>query len=166
MKNILIALLIYSSAMGLAEADECTETTKSITQDVVHAVNKDMPKHLQGATITVKLADGSETTVPAEKFMVVPRKQYTVAGQNKTVSSKLTCDKDQKKNIVYVGAKRELTDLETKVNVPAKSAQVDSLKVLTPSINYMRRKILDSDLNLGGGVDKNGQVQGTIGLDF
>lgn len=166
MKNILIATLIYTLAIGLARAEECIEESSTITQDVVHNVNKDIPKHLRGATIIVRQADGRETTVPAEKFMVVPRKQQTVVGQNKIVSKKLTCDKDQKKNILYVGAKRELTDLETKTNAINKSAQVDSLKTLTPSINYMRRKVLDSDLNLGIGIDKNSQIGGTVGLDF
>lgn len=166
MKNLLIATLIYTGAISLAEAQECTTTNSEIVQDVVHNVNKDIPKHLRGATIIVRQADGRETSVPAEQFMVVKRKQYTVAGQNRLVMSKLRCDKDQKKNILYVGAKRELTDLETKTNAVNKSAQVDSLKTLTPSLNYMRRKVLDSDLNLGIGIDKNSQVGGTIGLDF
>lgn len=161
MKNLLIAFSIYFAAIGLVRADECKET-QVITQDVVHQVNKDIPKHLQGATITVRLANGKETTVPAEKFMVVPRKQYTVAGKNKAV--RLTCNKDVKKNIVMIEAERDVDDLEVRTN--GKSAQVDSLKSLTPGINYYRRQILDSDLGIGAGVDENGTVKGMIGLDF
>lgn len=164
MKNLLIAVLVYTAAISLAKADDCLTTYKEISQDIVYKVNKEQPNHLKGAVIIVRLADGRESSVPAEKFMVVRRVQKTIVGQNKLLSTKLTCNKDTKKNIVYVGAKREAGDVEVKTQ--NKTAQVDTLKTLTPSLNYMRRKILNSDLNLGAGVDKNGQVSGTIGLDF
>lgn len=164
MKNILITVLMHLSAFSFVQAQECKETHSEIVQDVLYKVNKNQPSHLKGAVIIVRLADGRESKVSADKFMVVPRKQQTVAGQNKLVMSKLRCDKDQKKNIVYVGAKKELTDLETRVS--GNSARVESSKTLTPSLNYMRRKVLNSDLNLGIGIDKNSQIGGTIGLDF
>ncbi len=157
-------LIILMSLTSVSNAQECKETHSEIVQDVVYMVNKNMPAHLKGATIIVRQANGKETSVPAERFMVVPRKQKTVAGQNKLVMSKLRCDKDQKKNIVYVGAKKELTDLETRVS--GNTARVESSKTLVPSVNYMRRKVLNSDLNLGIGIDKNSQIGGTIGLDF
>ncbi len=40
----------------------------------VPALGADVPDHLKGATIAVKLTDGTESVVKAEDFMVVPRK--------------------------------------------------------------------------------------------
>lgn len=157
-------LIILMSLTSVSYAEECSETQSTVVQNVVYTVNKNMPAHLKGATIIVRQANGKETSVPAERFMVVPRKQYTKLGENKAVNTKLTCNKDQKKNIVYVGAKKELTDLETRVS--GNTARVESSKTLVPSVNYMRRKVLNSDLNLGIGIDKNSQIGGTIGLDF
>jgi hypothetical protein len=168
MKNLLIATLVYTGAISLAEAQECMETQSTVTQDVVYEVNKNMPAHLKGAVIIVRQADGRETSVPAERFMVVKRIQYTKLGENKITNSKLTCKAKQKKNIVFVDAKKEHSGLNTTTQlIPGGvSAKVQSDKALTPGLNYYRRQLLDSDLGAGVGIDKNGQIKGMIGLDW
>lgn len=165
MKNFLIAFSIFFLVVMFARAgQQCIEEKSTIFQDVLYRVDTDMPAHLKGAKIIVRLADGRESIVPAERFKVVARRQQFLAGKNEITSKSKKCKLDDKKNIVYVGAKRELGDLETKVS--GNTAKVESKRTLTPSVNYIRRKVLNSDLNVGGGVDKNGQVQGTLGLEF
>ncbi len=168
MKNLLIATLVYAGAFSLAEAQECKTTNSEIVQDVVYNVNKDIPAHLKGAKIIVRLADGKETVVPAEQFMVVKRKQYTVAGQNRLVMSKLRCEAKSRKNSVMVDARKDHSGMDTSTaTIPGGvQATVKSNKALTPGINYYRREILDSHLGLGAGVDSNGTLKAIIGLDF
>ncbi len=168
MKNLVTALAIYLGAMGLAEAQECLEKTITQTNPVKYEVNKNLPKHLQGATITVRLADGRETTVPAEKFMVVPRQQQLVVGEAVNVSKTLTCKAKSRKNSVMVDARRDFTGISKSSSSTAttQTLKVSSDKALVPGLNYYRREILDSHLGLGAGVDSNGTLKALIGLDF
>ena len=73
---------------SLAHAD-CTESTSANKVEEQQEIQTDVPNFLKGATITVRLANGKESTVPAEKFKVVPRlQQYLVTKVSKeTVKS-------------------------------------------------------------------------------
>ncbi len=163
MKYIILTLLIAN--IGYAS---CKEETSQETQEVVHKVDTQTPSHLKGAKITITLADGSSSTVPAEKFMVVPRKQLTVVGENKTVKQKLTCSGKEKKNIVMLDAERQITDLNTSTEATATgvTARTRSERTLVPGVNYYRRQLFDTAVGAGVGVDANGNVKGMIGLDF
>lgn len=158
-------ILILISSLALAK--DCTETTQVSSQDVVHNVNTSMPKHLKGAMITVTLADGKSSQVPAERFMVVPRKQQTVVGQDKTVSKQVSCKSD-KKNLVIADLRKDVTGMDTETSlVPGGvQAKTRSERELVPGINYFRRQVLDSDVGLGVGVDTNGTVKGMLGVEF
>jgi hypothetical protein len=160
MKNLLIILSMHFLSASLLYAQDCTTQTK----DVVYAVNSQLPKHLQGATIIVRTKDGRESSVPAERFMVVPRKQYTKVGQ----SSDTMCKAKSRKNSVMVGVRNDHAGMDaiTKTTPTSVSAKVESKKALTPDLQYYRREILDSHLGLGAGVDANGTLRGIIGLDF
>ncbi len=168
MKYIIIMLMFFVNVAQAAES--CSENVNVDTKDVVYAVNTDMPKHLKGATITVTLANGKTSTVSADKFMVVPRKQQTVVGQDKISTKTISCTNnlDTKKNIVFVDAKKEYTGIETSTSVNGNTQQVtvSSKKELVPGLNYYRRQILDSKIGAGVGIDTNGQLKGMVGLDF
>ena len=163
------AFTVFFLAIIFARADQqCTESESSVVQDVVYTVNKNMPKYLQGATIIVRLADGRESSVPAERFMVVARKQKTVIGQNKTMSTSRTCKAPSRKNSVMVGVRKDHAGMNvtTKGITNGVSAKVESKKTLIPDLNYYRREILDSHLGVGAGVDSSGVVRGVLGIDF
>ncbi len=167
MKAFILSMLF---AVNSFAATDCSEVENVEAKDVVYKVNTDMPKHLKGATITVTLADGKSSTVPADKFMVVPRKQQTVVGQDKLVNKTVSCltKDDARKNLVFVNAQKEYTGVETRTTAVPNGTQlaVDVKKEVVPGLNYYRRDIKDSRIGAGLGLDAKGQVNGMIGLDF
>lgn len=156
-------------SLSVSAKEMCEETQKTITEDVMHVVNVDVPSHLKGATITITQADGKTSTVPAEKFMVVPRKQKTIAGQNKAIVKNVSCKvSSDNKNILMAEVKKSYTGLETKTEAitGGVKAEVSSKKEMVPGLNYYRRELFDSKFGAGVGVDTEGTVKGLIGLDF
>jgi len=168
MKTLIIAIITLISFTATAK-EQCHEQQSESSEEVVYAVNKNMPRYLKGAKITITLADGSTSTVPAEKFMIVPRKQYTKLGENKTVNKKVSCTKSSdKKNIVMLEAREDVTDVESKtekVNGGIK-ASTKANQAIVPGLNYYRREVLDTPIGVGLGLDTNGTVKGMIGIDF
>jgi hypothetical protein len=163
MKN-LILLTMFISAIASAN---CVEKKQTESKDVVHTVDTSIPAHLKGAKITVTLADGRTSTVPAEKFMVVPRKQQTVVGQDKLVKSVVTCS-SKNKNLIIADLRKDVVDIETETSaiVGGVTAKTRTEKDLVPGINYFRRDLFDSNIGAGVGVDSNGTVKGMLGLEF
>lgn len=92
MKNLIVVAMMMFASKAMADCqsqigmNEATET-KVITTDV--------PSHLKGATIVIRLADGRESSVPAEMFKVVPRKRQEIVTQ-KTQTVQTTCTDDSK----------------------------------------------------------------------
>ena len=168
MKNLLIILTVHLMAAGLANADDCSEKTITQTNPVKYEVNKNLPKYLQGATITVRLANGKETTVPAERFAVVPRSQQFVVGQAVNTSKTLTCKAKSKRNNVIVDVRRDFVGVNKVASSTAttQTLKVTSDKAIIPAINYYRRQVLESDLGLGVGVDSSGVLKGMLGIEF
>jgi hypothetical protein len=76
--GILLGLVAYETF-----ADEVTIQTTTETRDI----NTDVPEFLKGAMITVRLRDGRESTVHAERFKVVPRKQQFIVTKIKETTS-------------------------------------------------------------------------------
>ena len=159
---------MHFSTLSLVNAQECSEQVSTQVNPVKYQVNKNLPKYLQGATITVRLANGKETTVPAERFMVVPRSQQFVVGQAVNTSKTLTCKAKSKRNNVIVDVRRDFVGVN-KVSSSTSISQtlkVTSDKALIPAINYYRRQVLESDLGLGLGVDSSGTLRGMLGIEF
>jgi hypothetical protein len=167
MKNLILVLFLLFAASSFA-GETCNEDVDVRNEDVVYTVNKDMPKYLEGATITVTLANGKSSTVPAEKFMVVPRVQKTVVGQNVLIAKKVTCSKSGNKNLLIGEVRKDVTGHETKTEAIPGGIQstTSSVKEVVPGINYYRRELFDSSLGAGVGVDTNGTVKGLIGIEF
>lgn len=155
MKVIIISGLVLAS---FAHADQCKEETRS--SDVAYEVNTKTPEYLRGAIITVTLKDGSKSEVPAEKFMVVPRIQKTVVGQNKVTSR--TCGGP--KNILVGEARKDIQELETSTS--GSTATVSARKGVVPGVNYYRRNLFDSPIGAGIGIDTNGTPKALIGIEF
>lgn len=162
MKNLIVIFTLLTTHQLIAE--NCVRDEQTKLEDVVHVVDTSIPAHLKGAKITVTLADGRSSTVAAEQFMVVPRKQRTVVGQNKSSVTSLVCRQDSKKNILMLEARKDVTDLD--VETVSKTANVYSERSIVPGLNYYRRELMDSAIGAGIGVDANGTVKGMIGTDF
>lgn len=159
MKYLIFMALAMSSTSFAAD---CKEEIYSSNEDVVYEVNSKIPEHLRGATITVRLADGKESTVPAEKFMVVPRKQSTIAGTNWTVTKVRSCD-TKDRNLIIGEVRKDHKNFDTETN--GKEAKTYSNKEVIPGVNYFRRELL-GPIGAGAGVDSNGTLKGLIGVEF
>lgn len=83
MKYAIIFLTMFLTN-AIAKAESCTEQSSAAQVEETTEIKTDVPKHLEGAKIIVRLADGRESVVPAEKFKVVPRlQQYLVTKVSK-----------------------------------------------------------------------------------
>lgn len=156
------ALFLVFMALAASASDDCREEVNIATEEVVHVVDAKIPKHLEGAVIIVVRKDGVASQVPAEKFMVVPRKQTTVVGENKILSKRVSCD-DKDRNLLIGEIKKEVTGLETETS--GNEARTYSKKELVPGVNYLRREVL-GPIGIGAGVDTNGTVKGLLGVEF
>lgn len=161
MKYLLLLLL----ATSVYAAPTC-QTHNSEESDVEHRViTTDVPNHLKGATIIVRLANGKQTEVPAEQFKVVPRKQqYLVTRTLKTFST--TCQEEARKlnkNRVAVlaghGAKEGLSK-----SVTSSDIEVRSNVGVVGGVQYQR--LITEKLSIGvqGQTNQTGSL--VIGLDF
>lgn len=163
-KYIITLLLLVNVAYA---GEVCEQDSTVNKEEVVYSVDTTIPKHLKGATICVTLADQKSSCVPAEKFMVVPRKQKTVLGENKTITKSINCSRTvevSKKHTVYADVRKDHKELEVTNN--GSTATVESKKQLIPSINYYRHDVLDTPIGLGIGIDTNGTLKGAVGIDF
>lgn len=94
----LVLLIPFITSLAFAVCDEKVDSQE--VQDVTE-LTTEVPAHLVGATITVRLADGQTSVVPAEKFKVVPRAQQFIVTKVKT-SSQITCNVNPHKARVTV----------------------------------------------------------------
>lgn len=162
MKYLLMLLIPFN-----VYANDCSETRNVVTEDVVYNVDTKMPQALKGAEITVKAADGKTYTFKAEEFMVVPRKQQNVLGQNKTILSKVQCSADTDKNIVSIEARKDIKNNHVRESTKGSTKTLDlvTTKDVIPGVNYFRREVI-GDVGVGAGVDTNKVIKATIGIEF
>lgn len=105
MKYVIILLTMFLTNV-YAKAETCDTRTGEEQVLEQAEIKTDVPNHLKGAKIIVRLADGRESEVPAEKFKVVPRlQQYLVTKVSKsTVRSCITAaDKERNRVSALVG---------------------------------------------------------------
>lgn len=158
MKTALFFLLFFPT---LAIAD-CVTTSGQETVEDKLVISTDVPKHLEGATITVKLKDGTISTVPAEKFKVVPRhQQYLVTKVKQT--DQTMCKADKEKNrlsaMIGQGPKPGLTYSRS-----AHEVDVESRVGTVGGVQYQR--LLNDKWSLGvqGQSNQTGLIN--LGYDF
>jgi len=160
MKYLIIMLLSFSS---MASEPVCSEQTSAEETTGQLEIKTDVPNHLKGATITVRLADGKETTVPAEMFKVVPRKQQfvTTKTQITKVSSCVTSEPN-KNRVSLLGGHGTKSGLDTSVS--GTTTEVETKAGLVVGAQYQR--MLNDTLSIGvqGQSNKTGSV--LIGIDF
>lgn len=169
-KKIVILGVLMLVQNVIAGEHQCEQKRNVISQEIVYEVNKDLPKHLIGATITITQANGKTSTVPAERFMVVPRKQKIVVGANRVTVVTNDCinDLDIKKNTVMVEGAYGIRGVttETSVGLGTVTAKTYVERAIVPGIDYYRRQILDTPIGAGLGIDVLGRGKAFLGLDF
>jgi hypothetical protein len=168
-KYLITTLTLTAAALILlvgatSSAASCEYDRKMVTEPVEYSVNKGLPSHLKGATITITLSDGKSSTVSAEKFMVVPRVQRTIVGENKLIIVKKTCQDDLNKNTLMIEGRHDIKNVVTEKQ--GLSAHTYAEKELIPGIDYYRRQILDTPIGAGIGIDTNATPKVFLGIDF
>ena len=156
MKYFIVAMLLSLQAYA-----ECTEELSEEIVMETKEITTDVPSHLKGATIIVRLADGRESSVPAEKFKVVPRKQQFVV--SKTERSKLLSCRENKKNRVSLlgghGAQSGLTSKQS-----GNTVEVESDVGIVGGAQYQR--MLNDMLSVGAQIQTNKTGSVLLGVDF
>lgn len=159
----LLLLLTFIGPNSFAKS-VCEQQRTEISEDVVYEVSKDIPEYLKGAKITTTLSNGKSSTVPAEQFMLVKRKQYTVVGKNQTIVERNNCLTTGSKNNLILEARKDVKGLKTET--VGSTSKVYSEKEFIPGVNYYRQDLYDLPIGAGLGVDSNGTVKGMLGIGF
>jgi hypothetical protein len=161
MKNLFIILVLCFPMFTLA-AENCSTTSEAATVEEQLEIKTDVPKHLVGATICVKQADGKESCVPAEKFKVVARKQQFIVTKTKQLD-KTMCSAELNKNRVSLlagnGPKEGLdkTVTPTQVTIESRTGAVGGLQ-------YQR--LITDKISVGAQLQTNESALINVGLDF
>ena len=154
-----ILLLLCLIPMTSFAAD-CAETTSEAVTTETLVLKTDVPAHLKGATITVRTADGRESTVPAEKFKVVPRMQQYVVTKTKQETMK-TCGPN-KNRLSVLGGNGSKSGLVSSTN--GKTVEVESKVGFVGGAQYQR--MLNDTISLGVQGQTNKTCSLLIGIDF
>ena len=155
--------MIASLMIVNVKAEDCTTTSSADEIKEQLEIKTDVPKHLEGAKIIVRLADGRESEVPAERFKVVPRKQQfiTTRVQSSTIMACNKLDKNRVSALIGRGAKHGLG----RTNVSATSTEVESNVGAVGGIQY-QRVITKDGLSVGAQVQTNRTGSVMLGIDF
>lgn len=160
MKKLLLLLLVPF----YVNAEECSDYSDKVVSEEKMEINTNVPAHLKGATITVKLANGKESTVPAEKFKVVPRLQQfivTKSSEQQTRTCKVPAEKE--KNRISLLAGHGAQEGLDRTNEPTKTT-IESRVGVVGGVQYQR--LLTDKLSVGGQIQSNKTGLVNIGWDF
>lgn len=169
MKYLIATIIVMFSASAYAQ-QSCE--IKEIKQDV----NTPAPKELEGATIIVKLKDGTTREMKAEEYKVVPRKQQFKVKERVAVEVAPCPERKQteplivertkvekQKNIVSLLLNRSVTDYDFNQTGPG-SFLVESRYELAVGLMYQRN--VYQDVYLGVQADTNKSLGLNLGYGF
>lgn len=169
MKTLLIALILLSVNVNAQES--CTTTTEKVGE-VKEDVNTPTPKQLEGATILVKMKDGTVKEMKAEQFKVVPRKQQFKVKervlvektncQPKVVEKEVVKKQEMHRNIISLYAVSSQRGLN-RDDRPSE-IEVQTKRSLGVGVMYQRR--VSERIYLGIGADTNRGAEISAGLGF
>lgn len=168
--NKLLMLSLILLGLNVNAKMECSSSTSSDQIEEQTEIKTDVPKHLEGATITVTLKDGRTTTVPAEKFKVVPRKQqFIVTKVSRNSTSLCTTNETQHHRVSVLAGKGTQAGIDvSRKNAPNEVTVENNVgAVLGAQYQYKTDlKVLDMPVSVGiqGQNNETGSV--LLGLDF
>lgn len=127
-----------------------------------------MPKYLEGATVTVTLKNGKTYSYKSEDMAVVPRKQMTRPSD--LAAAKVIIQKvekgqlvKEKKNRIYVlGGYGNTGDM--KVSTDGSTYETKHKRGVVGGIGYQRK--LNQKINVGVQAQTNGTTSLSLGTDF
>lgn len=162
MKTFLVIFAMIFTTFGAYAAEDCKQEVQEVSHQEEVDLNTDVPKGMEGAVIIVRSKDGRESSVPIEKFKVVPRKQQLM--YTKVVSkSKSICEGG--KNLLMFGARKDYRSTSTQTSADGKTASVSTEKDLVPDASYMRRKLF-GPIGAGVGIDTNATPRVFFGTEW
>lgn len=160
----------------------CRITSKTVIHESADDVNTPTPKELEGAVYIIRTKDGKEHKMSAKKFKVVPRQQQ-FKNKEKVILERVECEPKvvtqvvtrtlirnivkkahENKNLIMVGARYDYVGLDSSVN--GSIATLEAKRGTVLDLSYMRRKILDSNVGAGIGIDTNGTPRVFGGYEF
>lgn len=169
----LIAFPMFANAQKVCESQESSCELKN--QDV----NTPVPKALKDAEIVVTLPDGTTQKYSANEFKVVKRQQQFKVTE-KVVKVKTLCptcvskeitvevikevQKPQKLNTLMLGARYDFVNLNSEITT--NKITLYSNRAVVLDLTYYRRRLFDSSIGAGIGIDSNGTPRGTVGFEF
>jgi hypothetical protein len=158
MKKFIIFITLLCPTLTIAS--NCETTSQSAVISEQKEITSNVPKFLKGATITIKTSDGRESSVSAEKFKVVPRKQQFIISKIKQVDKMIcTSDKNRLSVLAGRGPKEGLDRSSTSTTVTIKSRVGD-----IGGVQYQR--MVSDKISIGTQVQSNSSAFINIGLDF
>jgi hypothetical protein len=160
----LAMLLIVSLIPNIALSDDSCklkDSSAEVAEEQLE-IKTDVPSHLKGAKIVVRLADGRETVVPAEKFKVVPRVQQFVVTKTKKTDT-LVCKGDVNKNRLSVHAGNGPREGLTTKN-HGSFVEVETDVGAVGGLQYQR--LVTDKISVSGQVQSNETVLLGVGVDF
>lgn len=157
---IVLSLLFVSPALA---SDNCSEETSQAEAKEMLIIKTDVPTYLKGAMIVVRLANGKETTVPAERFKVVPRKQQVIVTKVE-VEKRVFCTMNEpsKNRASLVGGYGARNGLKTTTN--GTTTTVETSSGMVGGLQYQR--MLNDRLSIGVQGQTNNTGSLLLGLDF
>ncbi len=160
----LFTLMFIGVFIGTVHAEDCKTSVGTVTDEAVKVFTTDTPKHLKGAVIIVRLADGKESVVPAEQFKVVPRKyQEIVTSTRQDTTTVCKVKADQLKNRVsLLGGYGPKAGLTRTLDGPTTTVETQVGGV--GGVQYQR--LITDRISVGVEGQSNETTSISIGLDF
>ena len=157
-----ISIILLCSPMLVLAGQNCSTTSNIDSSKEMLEIKTDVPKYLEGAKIIVRLKDGTESVVPAERFKVVARKQQFIVTLIQQTDSTM-CSAEINKNRVNLlagqGPKGTLS-----VDKSSSKVQVESQVGVVGGIQYQR--LITDRVNLSIQGQTNDSALIGVGLDF
>lgn len=163
MKSIIAVILITLFPIHSFAGESCSSRSTEATAQDQLVISTDVPAHLKGAKIIVKLADGRVSEVPAELFKVVPRKQQFIVTKI-LQSTQTTCteSRNYKNRVSLLGGEGPNSKVDVQRN--GNDVTMESKFGTVGGVQYQRS--LTDRLNVGVQVQSNDSGLLSIGLDF
>lgn len=152
MRYLIMLLSLYAYSIQSYATCDVSQVTES------RSIDTTVPKHLKGAKIIVKQADGTESVIRSEEFKVVPRKQERLI-----TKETVTCVQKSRRNRVSLVAGRGPKpglDYRSEGN----SVEVESRVGLVGGVMYQRE--LTDRWSIGVQVLTSKTLLGVVGYDF
>lgn len=161
MKFLIIFVLLINVSFANELSCGETKTTSSLEKEEME-VNTEVPKHLVGATIILKKANGSEEVLKAEEYMIVKRKHKRPVYKEKIATASLKCKNDSVKNIVSLKGVRSYANPKSRLEPNKGTLSIE--RETTLGAQYQRNIGKDVFLGVEGDLNRGAGVM--IGIGF